>query len=328
MIYPKYQGSESGFYAGLNVEPISSNEIYVGDSDVNGYGVHPVYIGILNVKGGQPVQVLFPGGYNVTVGSRTNQLIKIDNGVSLQVTNLNDSACKIFIYDENSVEAARGVFTGVPNALTTSDNDLLIHFTDGLFNDGNSSPVIVEVNADTSFVSTGGKFSGGCLRVTAAPSNAGGARCDLTTAFDLSKDFTIDYWYKRDKTTDVLFQFRGCVSAYDGAGTEHDLISFQILAGDLVALGFGVVVANATVAAVYTHIAVCRRGNRSYAFVNGVKIIDSAVAQPDFVSGIININCGGVFSVIPAANGDYSEFRMRRGAIWTQNFAPPQAPYV
>jgi len=153
-----------------------------------------------------------------------------------------------------------------------------------------------------------------------------------------SGDFTVDFWY-------YPLVHGGSYNIQCMTGSSEGVNNgWAIEMQDGIKIQFEYSLAGTSwteVAASYTftnnswyHIAVVRRGNLAYLFVNGTMVNPGGTSMTGSIHDTGSALCVGQYvghttsNPIYAANSYIDEFRISKGiARWTSNFTPPTAPY-
>lgn len=205
----------------------------------------------------------------------------------------------------------------------------LLHFDDGL-KDETGKVWTAKNGASVSTVQS--KFGGSSLFLDHTKNQY--ASIPTSTDFDFgANDFTIDWWEYRTTTATNVNSVTISKQASDtGLGialgfcyingtTIYYYISSGSSAWDIVSgATLGSVILNQ-----WAHYAVCRQGNKFYAFQNGV--LKSTATSSLSINPNTYPLCIGNYAGDPFP-GYIDEFRISKGiARWTTDFTPPTAPY-
>lgn len=160
------------------------------------------------------------------------------------------------------------------------------------------------------------KFGGGSLRFNAA------SWLQLSDAFDMSGDFTVDLWayFPTQTATEVMFMSGlNATPMMTGYTAAHDYL--QLGRADV---AYDTAVYSPVTYNTWIHFAVVRKNGVVYLFRNG-SLLTSAANTNDY--SIVGAAIGSLYGQGCFFNGYIDEFRISDVARWTESFTPPTEAY-
>lgn len=321
MITPIYTADiNGGHYAILTIPPGGSEVLVLNSGSYNNVQVTPVRLYVSNYNNAANVSITLQGGIETLLPAYQNGYITILGYQSAKIMNPGDAAIKMMVVDEKMVPFAENTFATVAADSANSPNAVLNHFDYLLSkNEGFESDIIYTVGTNVN-LSGQAKFGDTCANFK---SGHGGITLEKQDFFDLSGDYTIDFWfYGTISNTPFIF------AAYDQGQPVQQMGRIGITSAGALRVYDKTLTPAASASAVITantwqHIALVKEGATSLVFVDGVQRIATGLTGANYDRMILGRGAAGNVAICRI-----DEFRFFPGsAMWTTAFTPPTEPY-
>lgn len=316
----------------VDLQPRQSFTAELQNSSYNSIKLFPVKLYVQNAVNDNSVQVIDATGIIRSVPAKTNQVIDISKMLTVSLLNTGRAAVKLVFLDAAGASISDVSLTAGDQSTQSSINDFLFHFDDttvNLFNNSGveSSFVVNNVSAAVSDT-TNGKFGTGCASY---PLNNDSSQIKDFGFFDLTKDFTCDFWLQPTASTAVgsVMYFSNATPAPAAATVQFGIrlasavvpAGIGIFEGGVFTPSPGVEISGST----FDFVRCTNSGGAINLYVNGVLVVQTTLSSPSVYDYMYIGACSGATGFV----GDIDEFRYSKGYIPSPEEAVlvPDAPY-
>lgn len=327
-----------GHYAN-SIAPMGAiDTYYVGNGSYGGVHFAVVFVVVVNAGGARPVTVTKGSGAVATILPNTNTAINIANEYNLTIDNPNGEDTPLIFLDNAHASASLQGYVASSAGAKVSDNLILLHFKNRYdLQSGNDLNLVFEAQGalfiayNSNVFSGNGKFPNTGFLYNPAGFNVLGLRLALTNPLPIVPDHTIDFWFKcsfgtlGDGLDHVMLGYTNDTNAF------KQLLLFKGTAGVNTSLAsatiYGVVSGIITILPTsYNHVAIVMYKGVMNLYMNGLRVgLGAPVLGGDTIAKEFFILPGT--GVLNPGRYNISEFRVRLGAVWTNNFIPATVPY-
>lgn len=309
-----------GHISTITLSPRGSVSFDLSLASYNDVKVWPTNLYIQNANNNGGINVKSQNGYIRGIAPLVNYRLDVSPNDILTITNNGQRPVSLLIADTQAAADTDISMLIGSSAPSVTPSDLLLHFDKSDYtNDGVTTYNITVPSINAFDALNNVKFGGASLALL----TGGYVKFFNAGFFDISKDFTIDAWFKFNAPggTNTAYSF---FVAYPFTVSRYFWLYYSPTLSQIILYvnNISTAVPYSFSAGVYRHVAVTKQNNTWRVFINGQVIITytSSFSQ---IFDALSFSEDATFWV-----GWVDEAHYVRGiAMYTDNFTPPTEPY-